>query len=478
MNAARRVSFLTLGCRLNQAETALIAEGFRRDGYEVVAHGDPAEVAVIHTCSVTERADARARNEIRKIMKRSPDAIVCAVGCYAQAEPAKVAEIPGVDLVVGTDRKYRLAELVAEAERAACEAPHLVDESNSAGPRVEVTPRPDNGAFDYAGAGHYPHTTRANVKIQDGCDFCCAFCILPRVRGRARSRRLGEIVAEASELVRRGHRELVVTGVNVGTYAFEEYSIADVARALAAIDEGVRVRISSIEPTTVPDDLLDWMAESPQACRHLHLPLQSADDAILESMRRVYRFADYASFVERATTRVPELGLGTDVVVGFPGETDAAFERTLRAVESLPFAYVHVFPYSDRPKTVADRLGGKVHAKTIKERAERLRAVAAVKRADFLERLVGTTERVLFETVDRDGLRKGLTGNYARVGVDAEAAAENDWLAVHITGIENRGREPFLEGDIRAGSARDEERRPQTGAVTGAPETAASRARV
>lgn len=452
MTASRRVSFLTLGCRLNQAETALMAEGFRRDGYEVVEHGEATEVAVIHTCSVTERADARARNEIRKIMKRSPDAMVCAVGCYAQAEPGKVAAIPGVDLVVGTDRKYRLAELVAEAERAACEAPHLdVDAAASASvPRVEVASRPDNGAFDYAGAGHYPHTTRANVKIQDGCDFCCAFCILPRVRGKARSRRFGDILAEGAELVRRGHRELVVTGVNVGTYAFEGASVADVARELAGIDEGIRVRVSSIEPTTVPDDLLAWMAESPQACRHLHLPLQSADDAILERMRRVYTFADYASFVERAVARVAHLGLGTDVVVGFPGETDAAFEATLRAVEALPFAYVHVFPYSDRPKTVADRLGDKVHSRTIKERAERLRTVAAAKRDAFLAGLVGRTERVLFETVDRDGLRKGLTGSYARVGIDPEAAAENDWVFVRITGVDHRGREPFLTGEVRS----------------------------
>ena len=417
----RRVSFVTLGCRLNQAETALIAEGFRRQGYEVAEHGDPVDVAVIHTCSVTERADARCRNEMRKIQRGAPDALVCAVGCYAQADPDAVARIPGVDLIVGTDRKYKLAELVAEYETGACEGHH-----------IDVARRPDNSAFEHAGAGYYPHLTRANVKIQDGCDFCCAFCILPRVRGRAGSRRLGDIVAEGRELVRRGHRELVVTGVNVGTYAFEDYDIADVAEQLAAVPDVARVRISSIEPTTVPTGLLDWMESSEKACRHLHLPLQSGDDRVLERMKRVYRVRDYVEFVERAVRKMPHLGLGTDVIVGFPGETEEMFENTVRLVEDLPFSYVHVFSYSDRAKTAAAGLGDKVHSRDIKARSERLRAIGKEKKREFLERLVGRTERILFETVDADGLRKGFTGSYARVAVAPDAAAENDHVDVQL----------------------------------------------
>ncbi len=421
---ARRVSFYTLGCRLNQAETALVAEGFRKSGYSVHGHGEPVDVAVINTCSVTERADARCRNEIRKIRRRSPEAVVCAVGCYAQAEPGKVSGIPGVDLVVGTDRKYGLVGLVDDYLRAPCE-----------GPRVEVSARPDNGAFDHAGAGYYPRTTRANLKIQDGCDFCCAFCILPRVRGRARSRTLDEIVTEARELAERGHREIVVTGVNVGTYAADGHSIARVLDEVTAIDGVRRVRVSSIEPTTVPDAVIDWMATSEKACRHLHLPLQSGDDRILSAMRRVYTTAEYASFVEKAVERMPDLGLGTDVIVGFPGETDEMFENTVRFVESMPYTYMHVFSYSDRPRTVADRLGEKVHSRTIKERSGRLREIAARKRAAWLESLVDTEVEVLFETVDSDGLRKGLTGSYARVGIEPGAAIENEICRVRVAEV-------------------------------------------
>lgn len=435
----RRVSFHTLGCRLNQAETALIAEGFRRSGYEVREHGSPVEVAVIHTCSVTDRADASCRHAIRKIRKRSPDAVVCAVGCYAQAEPDAAASVPGVDLVVGNDRKYRLADLVEDLTRGACE-----------GPRIEVERRPGRGAFDVPGAGHYPFTTRANLKIQDGCDFCCAFCILPRIRGRAHSRPFGEVVAEARELARRGHRELVITGVNVGTYGSGGRTVADVARAACGIPGVARVRVSSIEPTTVPGDLVDWMASDERACPHLHLPLQSGDDRVLSRMRRVYTASDYVRFAESALARVPGLALGTDVIVGFPGETDPQFERTLALVERIPFAYLHVFSYSDRPRTVADRLDGKVHARTVKERSERMRALASRKKRAFLASRLGRVDDVLFETVDGDGLRKGLTGSYVRVGVPANACGENDLVAVRLA--EDAGG--FVRGTIAGSRAR------------------------
>ena len=229
-----------------------------------------------------------------------------------------------------------------------------------------------------------------------------------------------------------GHRELVVTGVNVGTYRFEEFTVVDVVRQLSAIDGVDRVRVSSIEPTTVPDELVEWMATSEKACRHLHLPLQSGDDGVLARMRRVYDTGEFERFVERAVERMPELGLGTDVIVGFPGETDREFERTVAFVESMPFTYLHVFAYSDRPKTVADGLDGKVHSKVVKERSARLRWIARQKRGAFLRRHVGREVEVLFESVDSDGLRKGWTGSYARVGVDPEAFRENELGSLRI----------------------------------------------
>ncbi len=444
-----RASFYTLGCRLNQAETALIAETFRERGYEIAEHGSPVDVAVINTCSVTEHADQRCRQEIRKVRRRSPSAVVCAVGCYAQADTATVSGILGVDYVVGTDGKYALAQIISESPRPsdASGLKPLVrnqglrrpqQENTEAGermaPAVLVSQRPDTGEFDYPMAGYYPHSTRANIKIQDGCDSCCAFCLLPRVRGAARSRSMEQIVAEGHELVRRGHKELVITGVNIGTYNCDGKSVADVLQSISEIPGVQRVRISSIEPSTIGDELLDWLASSPKACRHLHLPLQSGDDAVLSRMKRVYTASEYARFIERAKTMMPDLGLGTDIIVGFPGETDREFDQTLRFVEQLPLSYLHVFSYSERPKTAAAFYDDKNDPARIKERSERMHEVATRKKQAFFDDHIGRKVEVLFETVDADGWRKGFTGSYLRVGIEPETVGENRLANVEVSG--------------------------------------------
>lgn len=416
-----RASFYTLGCRLNQAETALIAETFRERGYQIAEHGSEVDVAVVNTCSVTEHADQRCRQEIRKVRRQSPGAVVCAVGCYAQAETETVAGILGIDFVVGTDKKYSLVEIISEK----------VFRHGSVA--VHVSRRPDTGEFDYPMAGYYPHSTRANIKIQDGCDFCCAFCLLPRVRGAARSRNLDQIMAEGHELARRGHKELVITGVNIGTYNSDGNSVANVARMISGIPGVARVRISSIEPSTIGDDLLDWMASSPKACQHLHLPLQSGDDGVLSRMKRVYTTGEYTRFVERAKSLMPDLGLGTDIIVGFPGESDWEFEQTLRFVEKLPLSYLHVFSYSERPKTAAVFHDGKNDPARIRERSGRMHEVAASKKRAFFAKHVGRKVEVLFETIDDDGWRKGFTGSYLRVGIESEAVGENALAEVQVS---------------------------------------------
>jgi threonylcarbamoyladenosine tRNA methylthiotransferase MtaB len=467
MKTPRRASFYTLGCRLNQAETALIAETFRQRGYHITEHGSPVEVAVINTCSVTEHADQRCRQEIRKVRRLSPEAVVCAVGCYAQADTEAVAGILGVDVVVGTDRKYALAEIVTERKATPNQsrtgsAPaahgqtrglkplarpesertdHLTTEqhrrvdhqSDLLQPMVIVSARPDTGDFDYPMAGYYPHSTRANIKIQDGCDFCCAFCLLPRVRGAARSRRMQAIMAEGHELSRRGHKELVITGVNIGTYRDKGKTVADLAWVLSDIPGVERIRVSSIEPSTVGDDLLDWMGHSPKACRHLHIPLQSGDDSVLAGMKRVYTTGEFARFVEKAKTLMPDVGLGTDVMVGFPGETDRQFEHSLRFVDNLPLSYLHVFSYSERPKTAAAHYAAKNDPGRIKDRSERMHEVAARKKRAFFEEHLGRSVEVLFETIDDDGWRKGFTGSYLRVGVEPKVAGENQLAMVEIS---------------------------------------------
>jgi len=413
-----RVSLTTLGCRLNQAETAQIAERFRKSGYVVVEHGEPVDVAVIHTCSVTERADQRCRQEIRRVHRQAPHALVCAVGCYAQSDPETVAGVLGVDLVVGNDKKYRLPELVAEHDRAR-------------GTAVHVSSRPLPLWLEATEAGDHTASTRANLKVQDGCSFTCRFCHLPRIRGAPRSRPVRDVLTAARELHARGHREIVLTGVNIGLYRDGDTGLADLARLLEEAAPLHRIRLSSIEPSTVSEDLLTWIEESPAACRYLHVPLQSGDDGVLQRMSRVGTTTDYSRLVDRIKSRMPELGLGTDVLVGFPGETDEEFETSLRFVTELPFDYLHVFSYSDRPRTVAERLPEKVASSTVTERSKRLRALGNRMRRVSLEKLVGRRVEVLLESKDDDGLRKGLTREYHRIGVDTKAR-ENDLVVVEV----------------------------------------------
>jgi len=414
VNKSPKVSFHTLGCRLNQSETALMMESFRQKGYQIVEHGRPADVSVINTCSVTERADARCRQEIRKVRKCAPTALICAVGCYAQADPQKVQSIEGIDFVVGTDKKYRLVDLIQKHKQKTAQSPLVL-----------VSNRPDTSDFDYPIAGYYPTNTRANIKIQDGCNFACSFCLIPRIRGLPHSRRLGDIMAEGYELVRRGHKELVITGVNIGLYRFEDKNIGHVAKALSQIPELERIRISSIEPSTIPTELIQWMSTSPKACQHLHIPLQSGDDKILSRMKRIYTTQQYSDFIHRVTRMMPLMGLGTDVIVGFPGETDASFKNTYEFVRSLPFTYLHVFTYSDRDKTLAKNYPDKVHSSIVKQRVQKMLTLGRQKRKTFYKKFLKQKMSVLFETVDGDGMRKGFTHNYIRVGTNPNQAQEN-----------------------------------------------------
>lgn len=419
----KRVSFHTLGCRLNQSESAMMAETFRERGYQIVEHGSPTEVAVINTCSVTERADASCRNEIRKIRRKAPRALVCAVGCYVQSEPKSVAKISGIDIMVGTDKKMNLVKLLEEKS-----LPGQI--------REFISRKPDAADIEYPLAGYYPNTTRANLKIQDGCNFECAFCLLPRVRGAARSRPFKEIIAEGKELVRRGHKEVVITGINLGLYKNEGKTVGAAARTLSGIEGLERIRISSIEPTTVGNDLLDWMEEDPKSCRHLHLPLQSGNDETLRGMKRLYTTDEYAQFVEAVKKRMPDLGLGTDVIVGFPGETDQQFQETLAFIDALPFSYLHIFSYSHRPQTAASKRPDGVAREVTIERSQQARALAAKKKNAFFESHLGKTAEVLTESVDEDGWRKGFTRNYLRVGISPETSGENDLREVTLTSVE------------------------------------------
>ena len=342
-------------------------------------------------------------------------------GCYAQSGLDALREIPGVDMIVGTEFKDTFPDYL--------DRPRKLPE-----PVVLHSARISRQEFEVPATGRYD-STRANLKVQDGCDFFCAFCIIPYTRGRERSRRFEDLVREAEELAEGGYQELVLTGVNIGRYRSGGRTLADVARRLEDIPDVRRIRITSIEPTTVENRLIERMAERGKLCRYLHLPLQSGDDGVLAGMGRRYSAREYRKFVHGAVETVPGLGLGTDVIVGFPGETDAAFRRTCDFLEEMPFAYYHVFSYSSRAGTRAAGLTGHLPPEVIGERSRTLRELSDRRKEAFARRHLGKQVEVLFEQEDRAGRWTGLTDSYLRVGVVSPEPLENRIRSVRINRV-------------------------------------------
>jgi len=419
---AMRASLHTIGCRLNQAETAVLADRLKHRGYKLVEYGEPTDLFVLNTCSVTDEAERVCRYEIRRTLRHSPHAFVAVTGCYAQTGAHALREIPGIDLIVGGQYKMDLPDYLPAREFLAKQrAPELLH-----------TRTIDRGEFVMSGVGDYT-SIRANLKIQDGCNFMCSFCIIPFARGHERSRQFDDVLREAEALVARGHRELVLTGVNIGRYEDGGRSLVDLIHSLEQIARLDRIRISSIEPTTVTDRLLDYMAASRKLCPYLHIPLQSGDNSILTAMNRHYTVRDYADLIDRVVRTVPDVGLGTDLLVGFPGEDGPAFAETSAVANDLPFAYFHVFGFSKRPGTAAARIKPAVPSSTIKARCKQLSTLSRSKRLAFAQQYTGRTLNVLFEGQDK-GLWTGLTDNYLRVGVTSDEQLTNILRPVTLTG--------------------------------------------
>jgi threonylcarbamoyladenosine tRNA methylthiotransferase MtaB len=418
-----RVAFYTLGCRLNQAETALLKDGFQQGGFVPVEFGQETEVLVINSCTVTEGAEADCRRIVRQVLRHSPQAFVTVTGCYAQTGSDTLRGVDGIDLIVGNQFKMQLPDLLPPWSQLTKQSMPVVHHG-----RID----PENFFLEGVGAHH---TTRANLKIQDGCQFMCSFCLIPFARGRERSRFLDDAVREAEALVERGHRELILTGVNIGQYQDGGADLLQLIQRLEAIEGLERIRISSIEPTTVPDRLLDYMGSSRKLCRYLHVPLQSGDDRILQAMNRRYSVREFREAMESALRRIPDVCFGTDVLVGFPGEGPEEFANTLAVVRDLPFAYLHVFSYSPRPGTAATKLPHPVSPGTIKARSRALHEVSQNKRMDFQQRFLGRRVSVLFESTEVDGYWQGLTDHYLRVAVRSPRPLHNTIQAVVVTGM-------------------------------------------
>ena len=411
-----RVAFATLGCRLNQVDSQQIQAALEARGFSTVPFGAAADVVVVNTCTVTARAEVSDRQAIRRARRANPDACLVVTGCWAQTSAAEVARQAGVDLVVGNADKARLPALLDEVLRAP-RGPARVEVGDLRGARVDTVEVP----------ARVPGRSRAFVKVQDGCQHRCAFCIVPRARGASRSLEPARVLDQARRLVADGHPEITLTGVDLGHYGADlvpRTSLAVLLRALAEIP-GLRwLRLSSLLPAYFSEELLDVLTSAPAIAPHFHVPLQSGSDRVLRSMRRPYRVAMYRALVERLAAAFPVLGLGADVIAGFPGETHDDAAATEALIEALPFTYVHVFPYSDRIGTEAAARPGHVDRATIARRAARLRVLGAAKAAAFRLALVGRTEDALvLETRDRaTGGLVGLTGQYVEVVFDGPDA--------------------------------------------------------
>ena len=397
----KKISFYTLGCRLNQSETASIQNSFELGGYKIVGFDEPSDIVVINTCTVTEGGDADTRHLVHKVNRLNPQARIALVGCQAQIQKEQLAALPNVRWIVGNGRKMDLVSVFNEFPNPL--TAQLVT------PTIERKPFIQNTSIDR-------EHTRANIKIQDGCDFFCSFCEIPYARGRARSRVFEDILTESRALVAAGHKELILTGINIGTYSNSDKTLKSVIEKLDTLDGLERVRISSIEPTTISKGIFNYMSTGHKLCRYLHIPLQSGDAEILQAMKRQYTVEDFSSFVRYAVNQVPQICIGTDVIVGFPGESDAHFECTAEVLKELPIHYFHVFSYSPR-YMAQSRLEQIVDLKVIQQRSQILRDLSNVKRRIFHESLLGSTQFVLFEHPKGDGWQNGLTDHYVRVKI-------------------------------------------------------------
>jgi threonylcarbamoyladenosine tRNA methylthiotransferase MtaB len=417
---SKTISFYTLGCRLNQAETAIIKQSLVQQGFQLVDFGQPCDIVVINTCTVTENGDEDTRRIINKINRESHPRIAL-IGCQAQTQGDRLLDFPGVHWVIGNELKMDLAAILAR---------------ESSVQQLFVAPLQQKTFTIQVMEADHDHT-RANLKIQDGCDFFCSYCEIPYARGRVRSREFDDLVRGAQQLAAAGHREIVLTGINIGLYCDEEKTLADVIGSLEEIPGLARIRLSSIENTTIPDSILARMTGNSKLCRFLHVPLQSGSDKILEAMNRKYKTAEFHEFVTRVRRTAPLACFGTDVIVGFPGETEPDFQQTYDFLEANSFSYFHVFSYSDRLHSCSRKFPAKVPRDIIARRSQKLRELSVNKRRRFMGQFIDRTEWVLFEQ-EKNGYWNGLTDTYIRVRVKSEKNLHNQLLPVHLDRAENQ----------------------------------------
>ncbi|SHE33179.1 threonylcarbamoyladenosine tRNA methylthiotransferase MtaB [Fodinibius roseus] len=435
----KKVAFKTLGCKLNYSETMTIRKDFEEEGYDVIEFDSQADIYVINTCSVTQGANSTCRKTVRRALRRNPEAFVAVIGCYAQLEPGEIAQIDGVDAILGAENKFRLLELFDDFHKR---SEPMVYHSDV------------NEAVDFHNAFSADDRTRAFLKVQDGCSYNCSFCTIPMARGESRSPRISSVVRNAEQLVEDGFKEIVVTGVNAGDFGRgTDENFFMLLRALDRVGGLERIRFSSVEPNLMHEELIRFTAGSGKIQPHFHMPLQSGSDEMLGLMRRRYQSELYRQRVELIKELMPEAAIGVDVITGHPGETDERFRESYDFVDSLPVSYLHVFTYSERPGTHALEIEPNVQDSVRKERTHKFRRLSEKKRFEFDSSFCGEVREVLFEGADHNGAMLGWTDNYVRVGIPYDPRHENKILPVQLGA---RSKEGYLIGELTPEAKREQ----------------------
>ncbi|NNC46429.1 MAG: tRNA (N(6)-L-threonylcarbamoyladenosine(37)-C(2))-methylthiotransferase MtaB [Winogradskyella sp.] len=431
MDSTKKVAFYTLGCKLNYSETSTIASSFKSEGFTQVDFEDKADIYVINTCSVTENADKRFKTIVKQAQKANPEAFVAAIGCYAQLKPKELADVNGVDLVLGATEKFKITDYINDLSK------------NDFG---EIHSCEINEADFYVGSYSLGDRTRAFLKVQDGCDYKCTYCTIPLARGISRSDTLSNVISNAKAIAAKDIKEIVLTGVNIGDYGKGEFgnkkhqhTFYELVEELDKVEGIERLRISSIEPNLLKNETIQFVANSDRFVPHFHIPLQSGSNVLLKQMRRRYMKELYVDRVKQIKAEMPHACIGVDVIVGFPGETDELFLETYEFLNELDISYLHVFTYSERANTVAATLGGEVPLNVRQKRSKLLRGLSVKKRRAFYESQLNKTKTVLFEGENKKGYIHGFTENYVKVKAPWNPSLINTLHDVRLTNIDEDG---------------------------------------
>ena len=424
----KKVAFYTLGCKLNFSETSSIGRIFMDAGYESTPFNSAADVYVINTCSVTDHADRKCRKVVKEALKHSPNAYITIVGCYAQLKPKEISEIPGVDMVLGAAEKFNIIE-------------HINDLTKNEKAIVHNAPIDETNQF--VSAFSIGDRTRTFLKVQDGCDYSCTFCTIPLARGASRSGKIEDIVRQAEEIAASGVKEIVLTGVNIGDYGIRDGKrqdrFVDLVKALDEVQGIDRIRISSIEPNLLTNEVIEFVAQSKRFVPHFHMPLQSGNNKVLAQMRRRYKRELYWERVAKIKSLMPNCCIGVDVIVGFPGETREDFIDTYNFLNEMDISYLHVFTYSERENTIAAQMEGAVPGAQRSDRSKMLHILSEKKRRAFYESQLGSVDEVLFEGDIKDGFMHGFSKNYVKVRTAYDPLLVNEVVPVKFVNISENG---------------------------------------